>query len=238
MRSSTVAMVAALLLATLAPTAAAAPSSLAFDAPASTPANSTVPVTVTLSLSGFLCHEPHAVTVQLATTSTEGVKGTFQRTTLTFDIPAESFFGTGYSRSQVVNLTVRAIASGSIDMTATLAADVGPCFVPGGFDPATATATLAVEGPASLATPTNSTNGTATGNETNATNTSATPKPATPKATGNGKPSCGPDGGCGPIGEYDAPQESADNGVPGVTPLVAIGVLAASALVARRLRRS
>lgn len=235
MRTSLLAALALLCAASVAPTAAASGTSLSFDAPASMPANSTVPVTVTVTLSQFLCHEPHSVTVSLSVANSAGVRAAFQHTTLTFPVPARSYFGESYQESQTVNLTVRAISAGSVELNGTLTADVGPCFVPGGFEPASALATLSVEAPAApRVAPVG--NETAT-NDTNATAPAANSTKAQPR-TSDGKPACPPEGGCGLIGEYDAPAESSNKDTPGVTPLLAMGVLALAAVVARRRRSS
>jgi uncharacterized protein (TIGR03382 family) len=232
----------ALVVASAAPTALAARSNVALDAPdGPVGASAVLPVEVSLTLSDFMCHEPRQVAVALYANSTDGVKATWARTSVVFDVPAQAYFAESYTASQTVNLTVRAVKAGEAELTAVFqGAEVGPCFVPDGFDASATTLALDVSGPASA--PSMSSNLTAPGNATagnetgagNATNaTMETPKPASPRATG---PSCGPEGNCGAIGDYQPPAESAERDAPGAGFLLGAAVLAVAALVARRRR--
>lgn len=240
-------LVLAILLASAAPTALAARAELVLTAPDdAVRAEDVVPVDVAITLSDFMCDEPRAVVVALAANATAGVQASLSVPNVTFEIPAEAYFVRGYQANATVQVAITATQAGTVELAATFAGDDGePCFAPGGFEPATASATLRVD--AADTTPVTMGNETAADNETpvaNATETNETAETNATNATDdttlpNGSrrtgPSCSPDGNCGAIGEYAPPQES-QGGVdaPGVGFLLGAAVLAVAALVWRR----
>lgn len=234
-----VAIVAA-LLASAAPTAIASPSALRIDLPSATlGADSIVAVNVTLVIQDFMCSEPRDFTVVLSSNATEGVKATFALTSLTFTTPAHAYFAEEYRQTQTVNLTVRALNAGQVELTALFPEHTrDSCLAPDGFQSSSTTVLVAVDGPAGApstppaepapeetAPPVN-----ATTNET----TPATPVPSTPRSGSPGPSTCSPDGGCGLIGDYDAPAESSDNDTPGLGVVGAVAVLGVAAILWRR----
>lgn len=235
MRLSHLLVLAILAAACASPTALAARTSLTLTAPeGAVQAEAVVPVEVALVISDFMCHEPRTLTIQLSAAASAGVKATWSRTNVTLDVPAKAYYAESYRASATVNLTVRALQPGEAELTAAfLEEDVGPCFVPGGFNPASTTLVLRVDGPAA-APPAASANESAESEaDANETDT-ARVTPTTPRGTG---PSCGPEGNCGAIGEYTPPAESRENDTPGVGYLLGMGVLALAALVGGKRRR-
>lgn len=232
---------ALLMLASAAPTALASPSALRIDLPQATLGHdATVPVNVTLVIQDFMCSEPRTFTVLLASNATEGVKAAFASSSLTFTTDAHAYFAEEYRQTQTVNLTVRALQAGEVELTALFAPhERGPCLAPDGFIGSSATVLVAVEGPPASA-PSDpaagepATNGTPPADPTPAT--PPTPRPtAAPAAPAGERPmTCAPDGGCGFISDYKPPQESANNDTPG---LGLAGALAALAIVAFASRR-
>lgn len=236
MRRTILTALAILAAVSAAPTAAASSTALRIDFPSGTfPGDATVPVNVTIYVNDFMCHAPRDFVVFLSANTTEGVKATFAKTNLTFTTPARAYFGEPFSETQSVNLTVRALQSGQAELTAWMEpGEAGACFAPDGFQPSRTTVLVQVDAAASPpTTPPPAANETAT-NETatNQTDTNTTPSRATPTASG-GPAVCPPNEVCGPIGDYAAPQESA-NDTPG---LGMIGALAAVALGAFLLKR-
>lgn len=237
----------AIVLASAAPTALAARADLVLTAPEeAVKAEGIVPVDVSLTVSDFMCDEPHALTVELAANATAGVQAALSVPNVTFEVPAEAYFVESYQASATVQVSVTATQAGTVEIVATFAGGDGePCFVPGGFEPATATAAIRVD--AADTTPVTMGNETATGNETpsaNATDTNATGETNATNTTGNTSlpngsrdtgPSCSPEGNCGAIGEYAPPQESQGGAdTPGVGFLLGAAVLGIAALVWRR----
>lgn len=234
MRTSLFVTLALLMLASTTPTALASPSALRFDVPEGRfGPDVVVPVNVTLTITDFMCHEPRDFFVNLSATSTEGVKATFAKTNLTYSTPAHTYFAEPYRQTQTVNLTVRAINAGQVELTAIfLEHERGPCLAPDGFQSSAVTMAVEVEGPAAPPAPPTSE---PSANETPPTPASPAPtaQPAAP--TGDRPMTCAPDGGCGYISDYEAPAESAEyNGVPG---LGLVGAVAALSLTAIALRR-
>lgn len=231
-------VVLALLAASAAPTASASPTALRFDLPEGTlPGNAIVPVNITLVVDDFMCHDAQSFVVFLESRATEGVKATWTRSNLTFTTQAHAYFAEPYRETQTVDLTVRALAAGEVELTARMdSMPSGPCFAPDGFQAATTTVLVRVDAAAPAPTPTppapeaNAT----TGNQTAPANgTGKTPPAAAPTTrTPSGAP-CGPDADCGPIGGFEA-QESTGNDTPG---LGTMGALAAVALGAFAFRR-
>ncbi|HUR68015.1 MAG TPA: hypothetical protein VM370_02130 [Candidatus Thermoplasmatota archaeon] len=214
-------LAAALALAALsAPTAAAAPASLSLELPEGPiDADVTVPVVVRLTASDFMCHEDRAFVVTLATATTDGVKALFESSTVTFPVQARSYYINGYEGEATVNLSVRAIQDGNVELSAHFEADVGPCYVPGGFDPASVVVARAVV--AHPATPdTSSPTPPSPSPGPQETPPSATPAATPTPASTTGGNVCGPRGDCGAIGEFQAPAESSageqENDTPGV----------------------
>lgn len=240
-------LVLAILLASAAPTALAARAELVLTAPEeAVRAEGVVPLDVAITLSDFMCDEPRNVVVELAANATAGVQASLSVPNVTFEIPAEAYFVQSYQASATVQVAITAAQAGSVEITASFAGDDGePCFVPGGFAPATAAASIRVD--AADTTPVTMGNETDTGNETpptNATDANETAETNATNTTGNTSvpngsrrdgPSCGPDGNCGAIGEYAPPQESQGSvDAPGVGFLLGAAVLAVAALVWRR----
>ena len=224
----------ALLLASTTPTALASPSALRFDMPdGRLGPDVVVPVNVTLMITDFMCHEPREFFVNLSSISSEGVKATFAKTNLTYTTTAHTYFAEPYRQTQTVNLTVRALVPGQIEITAVfLEHEAGPCLAPDGFQSSSVTVAANVDGPAAEAPPPASE---PAANET--TPTPASPPPTTQPAapTGDRPMTCAPDGGCGFISEYDPPAESAeDNGVPALGLIGAVAALSLTAIVLRR----
>lgn len=232
MRALALALISCLILAV--PTAAAVPAELSQELPEGPiDGNSTVPVTVRLRIGEFMCHDPTTLQVQLSTVSSDGIKALFESSAASFPVEARSYFSGPYEGVAVVNLTVRALNAGQVDLTATFApADSGPCFVPGGFEPVTITVTRAVVlSSFSSGAPPPPPQG----------EPPASGEPAEPaEPAGNGAPEparptgCAPDKTCGAIGEYNAPAESSEQGTPGLAIPMLIAAIIGVALVARR----
>ncbi|HET6403233.1 MAG TPA: hypothetical protein VFH78_01195 [Candidatus Thermoplasmatota archaeon] len=219
----------AILVATAAtPTALAAPSQVVLALPDGELAHdAVVPVNVTLTIQDFMCHEPRTFSVTLFANSTAGVKGTFARTALTFTTDARSYFAEDYTQTQTVNLTVRALQAGEVELTAHFPEhEVGPCLVPDGFAPSTSTVVARVKAPPSA------------GNATDANETNATPTPTprvSPTPNGGARPTvCAPDTTCGYIGEFDEQESAGGNDTPGAGLVGAALALTVAAFVARR----
>lgn len=227
MRTPTMLLVLA-FIAGATPVASAAPSSLTLqlqEGPLA--ANADVPVNVTLTMDDFMCHEPHALSVALTTTTSDGVKATFERSNLTFEIPARSYFVDSYSEVQAVNLTVRALQAGQVELVATFApVGEGPCFVPGSFEPSTVIVNVTVTAPTETLPPPTQTTPPPAANETDRA-VPPTPVERTPTA-------CGPDATCAPVGEYAAPEESVDRDAPGAGWLAIVAVVGLAAIAWRR----
>lgn len=223
MRLSPILAAALLALAAL-PTAHAARPQLALAAPeGATQASAIVPVDVRLAVGEFTCHEPRAFTVSLFANATEGVKATWARSEVTFPVPAQTYFSETYHANETVNLTVRALQAGEVELTAVFSADVGPCFVPGGFESAATTLVLRVDPPSDAPA------------EDATVGPDPPAKPAAPRtaASASAAPSCGPDGGCGAIGDYVPPAQSSRD-APGLGLLAAAAALACASLARRR----
>ena len=139
-----------ILLASTTPTALASPSALRFDMPdGRLGPDVVVPVNVTLMITDFMCHEPREFFVNLSAISSEGVKATFAKTNLTYTTPAHTYFAEPYRQTQTVNLTVRALVAGQIEITAVfLEHEAGPCLAPDGFQSSSVTVAANVDGPA------------------------------------------------------------------------------------------
>lgn len=227
-------IVVALLLVGVVPTALASPTSLQIVHPeGALPGDAMVPINVTLTIHDFMCHEPRGFTVYLSANATEGVKATFANTNLTFATEARAYFAEPFTQTQTVGLTIRALQPGNIEMTARLdAAEAGPCFAPDGFQ-AAATTVMARVDPAAPAPPAPPPEESASppANETSSPSPTPTAPPSPARSTG---PVCSPDGNCGAIGEYAPPEESAENGTPG---LGLVGALVAITIGAAVLRR-
>lgn len=228
-------MTLAILLASTTPTALASPSALRFDVPEGRfGPDVTVPVNVTLIITEFMCHEPREFFVNLTANSTDGVKATFAKTNLTYSTPAHMYFAEPYRQTQTVNLTVRALNAGQVELTAVfLEHERGPCLAPEGFQSSSVTMAVDVEGPAPPpATPSPAEPPT---NQTQPTPASPAPTAQPPASTGERPMTCAPDGGCGYISDYEAPAESAeDNGVPGLGLIGAVAAITLTAIVLRR----
>lgn len=210
------------------PTALASPSELSLDLDEGPLAgNATIPVVVRLVVDDFICHEPREFVVHLLSNSTEGVKALFETSELVFQVPARAYYVETYVAEATVNLSVRAIANGQIDLGATFEAGVGPCFAPGGFGPTAVSISRAV-----LAAP-----GEPEPNEPEPTDptpaTPATPTPATPKRPPRQDQGCAPDTQCGVIGEFQPPPADIKE-TPGAAIALALPAIALLALARRK----
>lgn len=244
MRSTSL-LLALVLAASAAPTALGSASSLVLEMrEGALVADSTVPVNVTLTIHDFMCSEPRAFTVLLYANATEGVKATFARTSLLFTTDARTYFAESFQQTQTVNLTVRALQAGDVELTAHFPeADRGPCLAPDGFQPSMAMVRVRVDAPtaappAATPPPPSTDNATTTENVTNATSPTPPPTPTAPRERGSGAPTtCAPDTQCGFIGEFDTPAESQENDTPSVGLVGVAAAFAVAAFVSTRRKR-
>lgn len=183
--------------------------------------NATVPVTVRLTIGDFSCHGQREFAVRLYANATEGVKALFATSQATLHVEPHMYYVETYREETTVDLTVRSLREGQVEITAAFEADAGPCSAPGGFEPAFATLALAVvPGDGSLSP-----------EETESAPEAPPTVPATPTpAAGQERPTttCAPGTPCGFIGEYEAPAESrSETPAPAVALLLAVAILVA-----------
>jgi hypothetical protein len=194
-------------------------------------------VVATLALSGFVCPNDALFAVRAAATSE--ASATLANDTLEFRVPAGDYSFDAYegNASDVVTLS----GAGNTTIVATFQSDGGDCIAPGGFDDASANATIVATGPAPAPPPPAPDNATANASSSEGANGTAAAAPpaanATPETNATSAPANDsgavdrlPTGGSY-VGDYRPTQSRAS---PGPSLLAAGGAVALAALVAQR----